>query len=146
MHARIRTLGGKSSRKQSAAGTNGDLQQTARGVYWRLRLATMTTDASKNRFRSPRERGPKFPPRLFTPHIVRFDERKCRRVNLWPTILPCPRPRREISPRGDVYIKSTIIMLLVRLFGGVRRRVAFLTGDPIERENHRFSSKRIGPS
>jgi len=106
----------------------------------------MTTDASKNRFRSPREHAPKFPPRLFTPHIVRFDERKCRRVNLWSTILLCPRPRREISPRGDVYIKSTIIALLVRLFGGVRRRVAFLTGNSIERESHRFSCKRIGPS
>lgn len=116
-------LGGKSSRKQSAAGTNGDLQQTARGVYWRLRLATMTTDASENRFRSPRERAPKFPPRLFTPHIVRFDERKCRRANLWPTILPCPRPRDAKSPRGDVYIKSTIIALLVRLFGGGARRM-----------------------
>jgi len=123
------------------------------GAYWRLRLATMTTDASKNRFRSlrrtlARERALKFPPRLFTPHIVRFDERKCRRADLWPTILPCPRPRRETSLRGDVCIRSTIIALLVRLFRGgeYQPRVIFLTGGPIERERHRDSSKIISPS
>lgn len=98
----------KSNRLRAPA---GDLQQTARGVYWRLRLATATTDASENRFRrlgrefsGARERAPKFPPWLFTPHIVRFDERKRRRADLWPAISPCPRPRsRNRSSRRRLH-------------------------------------------
>jgi len=85
-HVRTHAFGGKSSRKQSAA-VPTMIYNKQLGVYWRLRLATMTTGASKNRFCSlrrtlARECTPKFPPGLFTPHIVRFDERKRRRSDL----------------------------------------------------------------
>lgn len=56
--------------------------------------------------------------RLFTPHVVRFDERKRRRSDLRPVVYPVRGQVAEsLSSCGDVCIRSTIIALLVRLFG-----------------------------
>lgn len=96
------------------------------GVYWRLRLATMTTDASKNRFRSRRRtlsranaprsfRRGYLRPILFVLTSINVDE---------PIYGRRSRPVRDCVAKSLLPAMSALgrqLLLLVRLFGGVRR-------------------------